>query len=293
MSIDEVRAKVGAINAALLAERSKRVRPGLDDKSLTSWNAMMVTGLCDAYEAFGDAGWLRAASANMELLLSKCRRPDGGLWHSYKAGRATINGYLEDYAFSIEALLALYSVTLDERWLKEARELADHAITHFHDESTGMFWFTSDLDPPLIARKAEVTDNVIPSSNSAMARGLFVLGHLFDEPRYLKISEQMLNNVKERMETYPSGHSNWAQLMLGYVFPYYEIAITGPECDRRREEFGAHYLPNRMFLGSDQESKLPLLENKLLGNSTTIFVCENKVCQLPVASVDEALKQLR
>jgi uncharacterized protein YyaL (SSP411 family) len=91
----------------------------------------------------------------MELLLSKGRRDDGGLWHSYKAGKATINGYLDDYAFTVEALLALYSNTFNERWLNEARALTDHAIAHFHDKSTGMFWFTSDQDPPLIARKME------------------------------------------------------------------------------------------------------------------------------------------
>jgi len=281
------------LNARLLAERGKRVRPGLDDKSLTSWNAMMVTGLCDAYAAFGDEAWLAPARRNMELLLKVARRADGGLWHGYKAGKSAINGYLEDYAFTIEALLSLYSVTFEERWLNEARTLADHAITHFHDKATGMFWFTSDQDPPLIARTMETADNVIPASNSTMARNLFALGHLFDERRFLDISTGMLNNVKDRMADHPQGHSNWAQLMLGHVFPFHEIAITGPECLERRRGFGAHYLPNAMFLGSRAESTLPLLEGKLLGNGTTIFVCENKVCRLPVATVDEALKQLR
>ena len=293
MSMDQLRGNVARIDAALMAARERRIRPGLDNKSLVSWNALMVTALCDASEALGNKDWSIAAARNMDLLLTKCRREDGGLWHSYKDGRASINGYLEDYAFTSEALLALYSITFDERWLNEARKLAEHAIAHFHDEASGMFWFTSDQDPPLIARKMETTDNVIPASNSAMANALFQLGHLFDEPRYLTISEHMLNNVKPKMNEYPSGYSNWAQLMLGHVFPYYEIAITGPEAGQRRAEFGAHYLPNRMFLGTSAASTLPLLEGKLMGNSTTIFVCENKVCRLPVASVDEALKQLK
>jgi uncharacterized protein YyaL (SSP411 family) len=293
MSSADLHAAIARIDAALLTARDKRVRPGLDDKSLTSWNAMMVTAYCDAGMAFGNANWSAAAKKNMEVLLTIARREDGGLWHSYKNGKATINGYLEDYAFTTQALLALYGTTFDERWLNEAKALVEYAIAHFHDEASGMFWFTSDLDPPLIARKMETTDNVIPASNSAMADVLLQLGHLFDEPRYLTISERMLNNVKQKMSDYPSGYSNWAQVMLGHVFPYYEIAITGPECAQRRAEFAAYYLANRVFLGSRTESQLPLLEGKLMENSTTIFVCEKKVCQLPVASVAEAMKQIR
>ena len=292
-TVDALGADVARINATLLSARAKRERPGLDDKSLTSWNAMMVTAYCEAYEVLGTPAYLQTARKNMELLLKACRRNDGGLWHSYKGGKATINGYLEDYAFAIDALLALYGVTFEERWITQANELAEYVIAHFHDKHTGMFHFTSDLDPPLIARKTEVNDNVIPASNSAMARGLFALGHLLEKETYLGISKQMLNNVDPQMADYPSGHSNWAQLMLGHVFPYNEIAITGPECLSRRMEFAPHYIANRMFMGGATESTFPLLEGKLLGNSTTIFVCENKVCQLPVNSVAEAMKQVQ
>ncbi len=293
LSTDALRQAVVAMNTKLLQVRSARIRPGLDDKSLTSWNAMTVSAYCDAYQAFGSADRLSGAKKNMDLLLTRCRREDGGLWHSYKAGKASINGYLEDYAFTMNALIDLYEATFDERWLNEAKALAEYSIVHFQDPSTGMFWFTSDLDPPLIARKMETTDNVVPASNSAMANALFRLGHLFDEPRFLSTSERMLNNVGPKMTDYPSGYSNWAQLMLGHVFPYYEIAITGPESAARRAEFGDHYLPNRMFLGGSTPSDLPLLEGKLFAGSTTIFVCENKVCQLPVNSVDKALDQLK
>jgi len=291
LTMDTLRTTLDRIEQALLAARSRRVRPGLDDKSLTSWNAMMVTGLCDAYEAFNEPVALAAARKNMELLLGRCRREDGGLWHSYKAGKATINGYLDDLAFTAAALVRLYEVTFEERWLNEARALVDHAIAHYHDEATGMFWFTSDLDPPLIARKMETSDNVIPASNSTMAHVLFQLGLLFDDARYTALSTRMLNNVAPKMNEYPSGYSNWAQLMLGHAFPYPEVAITGPEALSFRSAFGAHYLPNRVFLGGTTGGSLPLLENKFLGG-TTVFVCENKVCLLPVGTVEDALKQL-
>ncbi|MCB0795896.1 MAG: thioredoxin domain-containing protein [Flavobacteriales bacterium] len=292
LAMDELERAMDRINGRLLEARSERIRPGLDDKALTSWNALMVRGLCDAYEAFGRKEHLSSAERTMRFLLEQCRRPDGGLWHSYKNGEARINGYLEDYCFSIEALVALYGLTFDESWLRSADELARYCIDHFQDPANSMFHFTSDLDPPLIARKMEVNDNVIPSSNSSMAKGLFMLGHLLYKPEYLTISEQMLQNVKEQMAEYPSGYSNWAQLMTAHLFPFYEIAITGPECLTVRKEMGHHFIPGRVFLGGATESALPLLEGKLL-DGTTIFVCENKVCQVPVTTVAEAIKQMR
>ena len=288
----ELEQRIAAINETLLNARNKRERPGLDDKSLTSWNALMVKGYCDAYEVFGKMAWRDRAMRSMDLLLTKCHRNTGGLWHLYKDGKASINGYLEDYCFTIEALLALYNITFDERWLTEARALADHAIRHFHDAQSGTFHFTSDLDPALIARPTELHDNVIPASNSSMAKVLFQLGQLFDDERYLAISRNMLTTIAPRMTTYPTGHSNWAQLLLAETFPYHEIAITGPEALALRQQFAAHYLPNRLFLGCTTPSTLPLLKDKITPGST-IFVCVEKACQLPVTSVDAALKQIR
>jgi len=293
ITIDELHATVARVDAKLLAAREKRVRPGLDDKALTSWNAMMVTGLCDAFNAFGDSTHLQQAEQTMRLLLTKCRRSDGGLWHSYTKGKAHINGYLEDYSFTTEALTTLYQTTFDEAWLKEAHALAEYAVAHFHDGKSGMFWFTSDIDPPLIARRMEVNENVIPASNSSMAKALFILGHLYDDQRLLDISMQQLNNVHNDMSSYPGGYSNWALLLMDNVYPWYEIAITGPRALERKREFAAHYIPGRVLLGSVNKSDLPLLEDKFMGDATTIFVCENKACQLPTATVQQALEQLR
>ena len=299
-SVEDMRVKAAQINDRLLEDRSKRVRPGLDNKSLTSWNALMVIAWCKAYEALGEERYLEKARNTMYLLLSDLRREDGGLWRNYVPpkgkeikGKGNINAYLDDYSFTIEALLALYEQTFLEQWLSEARKLTDYTITHFQDSGSGMFYYTSDLDPALIARKMEVHDNVIPASNSSLCKSLHVLGSLFDEPRYMAMSSQMLNNVQGEFERYPSGYSNWAQAMLMHVFPYYEIAITGPDALVRKKEFAPHYLPNRMFLGTLTSSAIPLLAEKTLGTNTTIYVCENKACQLPVGSVKDAMKQLK
>ena len=125
-----------------------------------------------------------------------------------------------------------------------------------------------------------------------MLRAGRTLGQLFDDPKYIAIRTQMLNNVKPQMANYPSGYSNWAQLMIAQVFPCYEIAITGPEALRRREEFAPHYIPNRLFFGTTTTSSIALLAEKTMEGSTTIFVCVDKACKMPVTKVDEALKQM-
>lgn len=294
---DELKERIAGIRAKLLDTREKRTRPGLDTKALTSWNALMVKGYCDAYDVFGEKAWLKAAIRNMEHLLTHCRRTDGGLWHNYHAstgtgpGKASINGYLEDHCFTMEALLALYQVTFDERWVTEAQALAEHAIRHFLDEASGTFYFNSDLDPPLITRPREMLDNVIPSSNSSMARGLFTLGTLLDNERYLELSARLLDHVVGTMADYPSGYSNWAQLLLEHTYPLPEIAITGPEALELRRAFAAYYLPNKLFLGGTVSGSLPLLKDKFLPSST-IFVCVEKSCRLPVPTVKEAISQL-
>ena len=142
ISEQELSAMISDCRILLLAHRNKRVRPGLDDKQLTSWNALMIKGYCDAYEAFGEGKFLNAAARSANHILKNIRRADGGLNHNYKNGRATINGYLEDYAFMIESLVKLYEITFEERYLEEAKQFADYAIKHFFDHQTGLFFFT-------------------------------------------------------------------------------------------------------------------------------------------------------
>ncbi|MCC6839773.1 MAG: thioredoxin domain-containing protein [Flavobacteriales bacterium] len=284
----EVKQRVASITERLLHAREQRPRPGLDDKSLTSWNALMVTALCDAYEVLGDQRYRAAAVRAMDLLLNNCRRSNGGLWHLYKEGKATINGFLEDHAFCIEALIALYGITFEESWLQHARSLTEHVIRHYHDGGNGLFHFTSDQDPALITRPVEVHDNVIPASNSSLSNSLLILGTLFDDERYLGLSERALRAGTGQLVQYPTAHSHWAQGLLLRAFPLNEIAITGPGALNLRKGFAPHYIPNRLFLGSTQRSDLPLLKDKLLPDDT-IFVCVERSCQLPVNTVEAAL----
>lgn len=278
----------------LLSERDKRIHPGLDDKQLTSWNGLMITGYCNAWEAFGEKKFLDAALRNAEHILSNVERKDGGLNHSYKNGKAAINGYLEDYAFIIEAFLKLYEATFDEKFLSAARQFCDYALSHFYDAQTGMFFFTSDLDQKLIARKKEIHDNVIPAPNSAMAKVLFLLGKYFDDKKYMEISRTMLNNVQDEIHRYGSSFSNWCDLMMWNVFPFYEIVITGEASEEKRKELAQHFLPRKIMAGTKNDSvKLALFENRVETGKTWIYVCENYSCRLPVIGVEDALSMLR
>jgi len=293
LELADFEAKVEEIKLLLRKEREKRIKPGLDDKSLTSWNALMTKGLVDAYLTFEETNYLEKAIKNADFILKNQLQEDGSLLHSYKNEKSTINGYLEDYCFTIEAFIALYEATFEQRWLTEAKALTDYTLAHFYDEQSGMFFFTNDNDPKLIARKTEVTDNVIPSSNSSMAKNLFLLSNYYVSERYAQISSQMLSNIEKQYSTYLPSYTDWASLLLQRAHPFYEVAICGKKANEKGLALHKTFLPNKMLLGSTKEqTKLSLLESKWVNGETTIYVCENKVCQLPVTATQEAIEQL-
>ncbi len=275
----------------LFAAREKRVRPGLDDKQLTSWNALMLKGYADAYRVFRETEFLDNAVANACFLLEKMSA-GGNLKRNYKNGKATIDAFLDDYALLIEALLSLYTATFNEEWLNEAARLTEIVNRNFYDENSGMYFFTSTRHETLIARKMELSDNVIPASNSVMAQNLFSLGHYLEKPDYLSRANQMFNNVKQDALQHPSFYANWASLALSLYEAPFEVVIVGDDCLKIREELDKHYLPNLFLMGGKTEGDLPLLQNRLVQGQTTIYLCKEKTCQLPVTKTEDALKQL-
>lgn len=274
----------------LLAVRNKRIHPGLDDKILTSWNALMLKGLVNAYQAFADTKFLNAATQNINFIQKNMMKEDGGVYRNYKNGKANISGFLDDYALLIDALICLYEATFNEDYLNCAKALTNYVLDHFKDEESGMLFYTSDQDEALIARKYEVMDNVIPASNSVMAWNLKKLGLLFDNPYYIKTYQKMLDTVAPNIKSYGSGYSNWASLLLEEITGCFEIAITGDQASLKRKEIEKIYIPNKIILGGEQ-GNLPLLQDKFIG-CTKIFVCKDKTCQLPVNDLNEAIKQI-
>ncbi|MEO6347372.1 MAG: thioredoxin domain-containing protein, partial [Aquaticitalea sp.] len=277
----------------LLKERHKRERPRLDDKTLTSWNALMLKGYVDAYRVLMDKSYLDAALNNAEFIVKYQIRDDGGLNHNFKDGKSTINGYLEDYAATIEAFITLYEQTLDMKWLKEAKNLTDYAFDHFFNDQSKLFFFTSNSDADLVSRSIEYRDNVVPASNSIMAKNLFKLSHYFDNEHYAKTARIMLNNVKPEIQEYGSGYSNWLDLMLNFTEKFYEVAVVGNDAIAKISEINNTYIPNKIIVGSIKDESLPLLENRYVENETFIYVCVDKACKLPVSDAKDAINQLK
>ncbi|WP_187261781.1 thioredoxin domain-containing protein [Pontibacter beigongshangensis] len=277
----------------LMNLREQRIRPALDDKVLCSWNALMLKGLADAYYVFGEKKLLALVLQNADFLLKNMLK-DGKLYHNYKAGKATIDGFLEDYALLIQALIRVYEITFDEKWLQQAKSLIDYTLAHFYDEQEQLFFFTDNSSEKLIARKKEIMDNVAPSSNSVMATNLHFLGLYFDVEEYQRLSNNMLSKVKDLVIKEPSYMSNWASLYFYKLKPTAEVAIVGAKAAAKRAELSLFFLPNMLLLGTQDNSTLPLLEDKIpVNGNTTLYVCYNKTCQLPVHTVADALEQLK
>jgi len=290
ISVQELHGKLASWKKTLLDIREKRSRPRLDDKSLTSWNALMLKAYSDAYRVFNEEAYLEAALKNANFIADKQLKGDGSLYHSYKDGKSTINGYLEDYATTIEAFITLYENTFDEKWLNKARDLSNYTFDHFFDDTNKMFFFTSDEDVSLVTRNVEYRDNVVPASNSIMAKNLFKLSHYFDNESYANTAKTMLNNISAEMESYPSSFSNWLDLMLNYTNNYYEVAIAGTNAFSKIHELNETYVPNKILAATETENEMPLLLNRFNDDETMIFVCVNKACKLPVSEVEDALK---
>jgi len=276
----------------LLQARGQRPRPGLDDKILTAWNALMVKAYVDAYQTFSEDAFLEQALRGAEFIGQHMLQPDGSLLRNHKDGRSTINAFLDDYSFTIEAFIALYEATFDERWLVQAKRLAEHATEHFLDPKSGMFFYTSDRDPVVVARKMELTDNVIPASNSSMAHALHRLGQHFEDGELRRLSRQMLLNVKQYALSNGNFYANWGLLLQSQVFPGFEVAIAGPEAQEARMELQSHYLPNVLWAGASSPSELPLMRDRHTETGARIFVCQGQSCLLPTDQTAEALRML-
>lgn len=276
----------------LMEVRASRIRPGLDDKILSGWNGMMLKGIVDAYISFGEDKFLQLALKNAHFIKDKLFIDSSTLCRSYKEGKITQHGYLEDYAHIIRAYTALYQATFDEQWLELAERLTYHVLEHFYDEAEGLFYFTDDQEK-LIARKKEVFDNVIPASNSVMAENLYDLSILLDKDAWREVASNMVMKVKKLIIGEPRYMNNWATVYLKMTYPTAEVAIVGANADQAVGEFGDHAVFNLLFSGTEDKSDLPLLVNRTATNGRrTIYVCYGRACQLPVHTVSDALQQI-
>jgi hypothetical protein len=252
----------------------------------------MLKGFVDAYKALNDENHLTIALQNANFIIEKLWNSDGNLSRTYKNGKATINGYLEDYVHVMEAFISLYEVTFDEKWLHHSKDLAHHCLDYFYDEKEQFFRFTSRQDSDLITPHFEVEDNVIPAANSVIANVLFKLSIYFENSYFEKISRQMLQHILPTID-YPSAFSNWLNLLLNFSEQQKEIAICGEKAIEFGTKINQYYLPNAIIAGSKNVSKLPFLENRFTENETLLYLCQNRTCQKPTDNLEEILIELK
>jgi len=274
----------------LLKIRSERVFPGIDDKVLTGWNAMTVKGLAHAAVIFDESRYLDLGREIITTILNN--QWDGNqLKRNFKNGYSTIDAFLEDYAHMIDGLIALHQADLEENWINAAVSLTEKAIQEFSDEKSGMFFFT-DSSSNLIARKMEINDNVIPSSNSVMAHNLFALGSLTGRMEWINRAEQMMYNVYDGMEMYGSGYSNWAMLLQRMITGQKEVVFAGNNVDEAISEFRGQIDIPVLLARVTESSTLSISQGRHSTDDLIIYVCEKGVCSLPVKSVAEAISRV-
>jgi uncharacterized protein YyaL (SSP411 family) len=289
---EALRRELELVHAKLRAVRTERVVPGLDDKILTAWTALMASGLTTTGTIFDRTEDIERARQALDFILGTQRRADGRLQHVYHESTGPrIDGMLDDYGSTIAACLDFYQATFETKYALAAAELAEQAIADFYDQARGTFWFQRMSGEALFARKQENDDSVIPSANAQMARNLFQLSYLFNRSDWRVMSDRMLAGAMDRVDYWPSA-THWAGLLLWRTEPHREVVVTG---DRKsiaaaRCSLQSTYRPQILYAGGTDEA-FPALEHRQLGG-LNIFVCEDGACELPVTSAEEALKLL-
>ncbi len=279
----------------LLAERSKRIRPLLDDKILLGWNALMVTACCKTYAATGNVEYKNMAEKNMALLENFFSDPASSLWfHTYKNGISKYPAFLDDYAFVIQALIHLQEVTGNENYLLKAKKMTELVMEHFLEEETGFFYYTGKNQEDVIIRKKEMYDGAIPSGNAIMATCLYYLSVIFDIEKWKKQGKKILENLSNTIIQYPSSFGNWVCLLQQMVYDVPEIIITGSIPKKVFVEILREYIPGRILQSADKlVNDFPLVKGKLFKNEYFVYVCRNYTCARPVKTLEEIKSLLK
>ena len=295
----EVWSFIEIARAKLYEARSLRVAPGIDDKALTAWNGLLLASLAEAGAVLGNRKYCDAAAACADFLVSSLIQ-DGRVLRTHKDGVSKLNGYLEDYAFLIDGLLALHDATLEPRWLTAAISLGRSMVDLFWDKATGQFYDTGSDHEQLIVRPRDLSDNALPSGSSAACSVLLRLSVYTGDDDMRNMAAQALRSARELMVRVPSGSGNWLCALDFYLSPPREVVITGEPADERtralHSEIHRHYLPNRVVLGlggGGEFAELPLAVGRYEEDKPpTAYVCEQYMCRLPTSDHVELARQL-
>ena len=301
-------AELGAIllegKQKLFEEREGRIKPGLDDKVLTSWNGIMIRGMAIGYQLLNDRHYLEAAEQSADFILSELSQADGLLLRTYRAGKSHLNAYLEDYSYLAAGLVALYEASFNPRWLREASRLAEVMIDQFWDASSSGFFFTGKAHESLIVQSKSAYDSATPSGTAMAVHSLLRLAKHLDRPDFHEKAVQALSLYYHQMENAPSGSGQLLCELEFLLSTPREIAVIGAQNadDTNAVLQGIHerFLPNKILALLDPRDNqyaadvsMPLTAGKTqIDGKATVYVCENYACQVPTTDVAELGKQL-
>ncbi|MCC7084753.1 MAG: thioredoxin domain-containing protein [Pirellulales bacterium] len=307
---EQFRAEMHTARTKLLEVRDQRVRPGRDDKVLVAWNGLMINALAGAAGVLGEPNYLGAAVKAAEFILREMRRPDGRLLHTWRAGQAKFDAYLDDYAALANALLSLYEASFDERYIDEAVKLVEILLRHFADAQAGGFFYTADDHEQLIARHKDIQDSSVPSGNSLAATVLVRLGKLTGRSDFLAAAEKTLRSAASLIERAPTAFGQMLLALDMHLGPMPEIVLLGEaknaDTAAALSTLRRNFIPNKLLAMRPAQPtanryRSPALNPLFAGKSAsegepTLFICENFTCQAPVGGlkhVEKAIETLR
>ena len=298
ISEDQLRQNLDLNAKKLLDVRSKRIAPGLDDKVLTSWNALMITAFAKGYRVTKEQKYLDAAEKCIYFIENNLVK-DGKLLRTYKDGKAKLQGYLEDYSYFGVALLDVFEINPELKYLERAQEIANYLVEHFWDSKTNSFYMTADDHEKLIIRPKSNYDLSLPSGNSVAANLLLKLFHLTQEKKFLEISTTIMENQAQMAAENPFGFGHLLNTVFMYIQKPREITVLNSQNKEIVDSLTNGFMPESILVTVQNEnqlnkiSKLPFFEGKQFQNDkTTVFVCKDFTCSLPLETISEIKKQL-
>ena len=289
LSLEDFKKQKRKWEKIILELQQDRTRPHLDNKIIVSLNSLLIKGLTDAYQSFKDETFLNEAVNIFEFLEKNCLT-DGDLMHSYGKGNNKIKGFLDDYAFLMEASIELFSVTLQVKYIDFALGLYTKIDKSFQDTSSEMFVY--NIEEQLISNIVKVDDGVLPSPNSVIAHSLFRISLVNHNKELLSKSRNMLSLILPKLNENANGFTNWNRLLLHNTYPFYEIAVVGNNAENILGKLQSRYVPNVYIVGTSNESTIPIFQNRYLKGETFIYVCQEGLCKLPVKKVEDAIDLL-
>lgn len=292
ITIDEAKNIENDLLSKLFETRENREKPVTDFKRITSWNALLLEGLCDSYASFQEEELLGAALDLAKWLQENAFRKAGGLWHVNHDKGPDVEGFLEDYASVCSAYLKLYQITFDDQWIKHVRNLIQYVQMHFEDAKNPMYYFSDQQFTSVIGRKKEVSDNVIPASNSILARVFINYGRIIGDMEITNKGKNMVTHIGSRFQEYGPSFSNWGMAAMDMEFPAYELAITGKNAQANNTSFIQRYYPNVLtYGGSDQY--VPQLKGKIDKQEDLYYLCEQGSCLKPTKEITDVIEELK